>query len=222
MPIDHTQPAMAIWEDAENCARLVIWHMATLPTTPEDEATLKAIIANHALTIIVSGYAAYCEQRFIELIASGYPVDIASLDRKLVPTEKQGALAAIPDDMVVPSVAYAQLLVLRYRINFQDFTNCKRAYNAAFGIPFGTMGLSGAELDELQQFLIYRHRIIHISPRLATLNLDESPPALPIYADEPLLMQAITIFGRFVDAVQTQTSITLQASSTEDENTTEL
>ena len=60
--------------------------------------------------------------------------------------------------------------------NFQNYEQCKDAYNRAFGVKFGDIGFPNIQLEKLRKFLRYRHRIIHQSSLMTILNQPESPP----------------------------------------------
>lgn len=199
--------AMTTWEQMIAAARLLLDHLREYPTLGAD---LRVLLANQALAILVTGYEGYCVDRFVEMICAGWPVDQPKLDRRLVPPEKHGALAEIPASIKPATPEFARMLIKRYRINFQDYENSKRAYSAAFGVRFGEIGVSAQVLETMQQFMHYRHRVVHGSPMENVLNAPEVPPEAPIMAGIETSAEALAIFDTFIRALQARTVI-LQA-----------
>lgn len=194
--------AIATWVDAAQAAQLLLDHLRQIG---DDEEQLTIILANQILAILVTGYETYCEKRFIELIVAGRPLDYARLNRKLVREAKQGAYAGIELAELPHTHAFAKAIIKRYRINFQDYENGKRAYTAAFGLRFGALGLPNQTLQALQTWLRYRHRIIHVSPLLAILNDPASPQEAPVYAGVLVAAAAMEVFNTFISALHAQT-----------------
>jgi hypothetical protein len=194
--------ALDAWESAAKAALMLLDHVER---QIDVESSLYIILANQTLAIIVSGYEAYCERRFGELIIAGCPIDYARMDRKLVPQAKQGDDVGIERHDATRSVAFARQIIRRYRINFQDFENGKRAYTAAFGIRFGDLGLSPGALEALQVYLRYRHRIVHVSPLLAVLNAPEDDVTGPVFASAATVKSALLVFDGFIQALHRRT-----------------
>ena len=83
-------------------------------------------------------------------------------------------------------------------INFQNFQKCKIAYNKAYEIKFGDLGIKTSTLEKIQKFILYRHRIIHVSALLGILNQPEVPPDEPVFPKNELRVDAIREFNDFI------------------------
>ncbi len=194
--------ALSAWEAAAAAARLLLDHMRG---HVDERSLLRIILANQTLAVVVSGYEAYCERRFGELILAGCAIDYDRMDRKLVPQAKQGDDAGIEWRDTARTPAFARQIIRRYRINFQDYENGKRAYTAAFGIRFGDLGLPPGDLEAVQVYLRCRHRIIHVSPMLETLIAPADNAGEIVIAGVATAKAALATFDRFIRALHQRT-----------------
>jgi hypothetical protein len=189
--------AQTTWNNVADAAQLLIDHIQTVPT---EKVQLRTILTNQVLALLVTGFETYCENRFIELLLTASVIDFGRMDQKIVPKEKQIDMIPVEEEKIV-DVPSARRIIRRYRINFQDYENSKRAYNSAFGIRFGELGLSNQLLEQIQRYLLYRHRIIHVSPMLEVLNAPDVPPASPVMANLDMAREALATFKLFIGAL---------------------
>lgn len=111
-----------------------------------------------------------CKRRFLELEQEGINPDLdALLSVVLVQEERQkrdrGEALQIDQDAAQQGVSLIEHLSGLRRLDFQDFTRCKRLYNKAYHIKFGEdLNLSSQLLEEVQRFIKARHRIVHVTP----------------------------------------------------------
>jgi len=89
--------------------------------------------------------------------------------------------------------------------NFQNYQKCKLAYNKAYQIRFGDLGLQSSTLEKINKFIIYRHRIIHVSALLGMLNQAEVPPEEPVFPKKELASEAIREFDNFIERLHEAT-----------------
>lgn len=102
-------------------------------------------------------------------------------------------------------ISLLQHIVSRGIINFQNYHDCKRAYNKAYGIKFGNLNLSSNTLEGLQSYIRYRHRIIHVSPSLGMLNQEKVPPEKPVFPKKETAENARECFSEFIEALHQAT-----------------
>ena len=67
-----------------------------------------------------------------------------------------------------------------------------------YDINLGTIGIESGEVESLRKYIRYRHRIVHVSPLLAALNLAEVPPEVPVFANKALADAALACFDSVV------------------------
>jgi len=173
-----------------------------------DGYLFEVVQANFVITILVTGFETYCGRRFIELEEEGMRADFTSLASKFLTRSEHehGQAEAIVDEAAREGITPARKLVEERRINFQSYDNCKTAFNKGYGIRFGVdLDISNTVLEELQQLIGFRHRIIHVSPITAMLNEDRVPPEEPVFSNAKYAQDALTTFDSFVQALHSAT-----------------
>ena len=92
------------------------------------------------------------------------------------------------------------------RINFQNLDECKRAFNLAYGLRFGTdLDIPPEVLLRIRRLLTYRHRATHVSPLLALLNAAELPGEEPEFANKAFVASGQSTFDQVISAVHQAT-----------------
>jgi len=167
----------------------------------------EVVSTNLTLSILVTGFEAYCKTRFLELEGEGIRPDVASLLKTIIPRREieAGIEQILNAEAADVGKTVLTLIVEQGRINFQNYLDCKRVYNKAYGIKFGEIGLDSNFLDRIQKLIKYRHRIIHVSPLIGMLNQPGVPQEEPVFSKWELAKEAVSLFGRFVDALHTAT-----------------
>lgn len=156
------------------------------------------MVPNLTLSILVTGFEAYCKTRFLELEQEGIKPDMAALVSIFFSQKERDA--GEPD--IVASEAEADhasfLQKIEKRIKFQNYKKCKRAYNKAYVLKFGEIGIASNDLEFLQRLIEYRHRIVHVSPLIGMLNQPDVPPEEPVFSNRELGNDALKCFDTFV------------------------
>jgi hypothetical protein len=167
----------------------------------------EVVSTNLALSILVTGFEAYCKTRFLEIEGEGIRPDVVSLLKAIIPKREldAGIEEILNAEAVDVGKTVLTLVVEQGRINFQNYLDCKRAYNKAYGIKFGEIGLDSDLLDRVQKLIKYRHRIIHVSPLIGMLNQPEVPKEEPVFPKRELAKEAANMFGRFIDVLHAAT-----------------
>jgi len=197
-------PAIGLWADTKTAAD-------TLLSGKSDVGFLYEVVAtNSVLTMVVTGLETYLEQRFVELDDEGVPADFKSLAKNFLSKEERDRLAsgeslALEDE--AQALGTTPLRLLMQRINFQNYDRAKTAYNKGYGIKFGELPapVTSKLLKELQAFIGYRHRIIHVSPLLGHLNASDASPSEPVFANQATARRAISTFDDFVATLHATT-----------------
>lgn len=167
------------------------------------------VLSNAVLSMLITGYETYCQQRFSEIEREGVPPDRKRLIQKCGTRAQRDELKRGQLQAVLTALSGAgpcMSSVMAERINFQDFERCKSAYAAAYGIRFGRdLGVSGQLIARLRRLIKYRHRIIHVSPLLGALNLPEVPPEKPEFSNKVFAEEAKATLDRFINALHART-----------------
>lgn len=167
----------------------------------------ETVVTNLSLVILITGFEAYSKKRFIELEQEGVSPNISTLIESFFSKrERDRDLAAVlSEEAKELNVSILQRIVSKGTINFQNYEKCKLGFSRAYGIKFGELGLAGNTLMELQSYLRYRHRIIHVSPLINPLNQERVPPEDPVFSTKDLARKARGQFAEFITRLHAAT-----------------
>ena len=167
----------------------------------------EVVVTNLTLAILVTGFEAYTKKRFLELEQEGLSPDVGAIINAFYPKKEReaGISALLESEAKDAGISVLQHIVARDAINFQSYNNCKRAFNKAYGVKFGDLNLSGNTLEDLQSYIRYRHRIIHVSPLLGMLNQESVPPEEPVLPKKETAQNARARFSEFIEALHQAT-----------------
>ena len=174
-----------------------------------DGYLFEVVAANAALAFLVTGFETYCQTRFHEMQDEGWePRKEALVQAFLGQVERaqfqRGEQLDLERKAKESGWSFTRALAEEKRIDFQNYDRTKRAFNRAYGIKFGELVSSGI-LDDLQRFIEYRHRIIHVSPLLGLLDGSRVPPEVPVFAGAPTVQSALRTFESFIGALHQST-----------------
>lgn len=167
----------------------------------------EVVVTNLTLAILTTGFEAYTKKRFLELEQEGLSPDTgAVIDAFYTKKEREAGINALLESEATDAgISVLQHIVSRDAINFQNYHNCKRAYNKAYGIKFGDLNLSSNTLESLQSYIRYRHRIIHVSASLGMLNQEKVPAEEPVFPKKETAENARECFSEFIEALHQAT-----------------
>ena len=164
-------------------------------------------VTNLTLSILVTGFEAYTKKRYAELEQEGIKPDIDAVVNSFIPRKEReaGIAEMLKSEASDSQKTVLQLIVERDIINFQNYQKCKLAYNKAYEIKFGDLGLQSTTVEKIKKFILYRHRIIHVSALLGMLNQPEVPPDEPVFPKQELAVEAIKEFNNFIEKLHEAT-----------------
>lgn len=166
----------------------------------------EVVITNLTIAMLVTGFETYCKRRFLELEKEGIVVDFMKLANKFFSKQERekGIVEIDIEESKNVGVSPCEWIVEKYRrIDFQNFERCKTAFAKGYGIKFGTdLGISNTDMEKLQKFIKYRHRIIHVTPLEAMLDCN---PSAPVFAKKELALEAKGVFDGFINALHSAT-----------------
>lgn len=132
------------------------------------------VVNNMAISILVTGFETYCKRRFVELELEGIEPNTSSLvkkffTKKMIENELESKLQLEASN---ENKTFLQKLIENKIINFQNYNQCKNAYNRAYNLKFSELQFSDdpKNIDILKTFIEYRHYIIHSSPLFKPLD----------------------------------------------------
>jgi len=149
------------------------------------------VIGNMIIANLVTGFEVYFETRFIELEEEGVTPDIdAIVERFFSEKDKENnrpeQLKTIAQENGITFLEH----IAKKRINFQNYNQCKSAFNKAYDLKFGEVIDKNHILAEIKKYIQYRHRIIHVSPMISMLNQPNVPPEKPDFAGRNIAEKA--------------------------------
>lgn len=156
-------------------------------------------VANVTLSVLVSGFEVYTSRRFLELELEGRTPDIEAVINRFYSThERESGIAdSRKKDAAEAGVSTLAYIVKRRDINFQNYDECKRAFNKAYGISFGAIGVDSQTLGQLKRFIKYRHKIVHSEPLAIIYDMSAHPSEF-IHASLEVAKQARECFDLFI------------------------
>lgn len=194
-------PAIDIWRDTIKAINILQTGTSKEGYVYENVASCMSIV------MLCTGFETYCAKRFTELEADGIKPDYSELEKKFF-SKREREKSLINDFLESAKLKgsrLAQELVERRKIDFGNYDDCKDAFNKGYGIKFGEdLGVTNQTLEKIQEYIRYRHRIIHVSPLQSMLNYDE-PEKEPVFAKKETVEMAIGLFSSFVEALHKAT-----------------
>lgn len=189
--------AINSWRDTKKALEI-------LETGKSEEGYIyESIVANLTISILVTGFETYTKKRILELEKEGIK---PTTEAFFSDSEKEEGLVEIfKKEANEKKTSLLQHVVERKIINFQNYKQCKRAFNKIYQISFGSIGVESNTLNELQKFITFRHRIIHVSALIGMLNQTKVPPEEPVFSNKELTKKAIEIFDLFISKLHKAT-----------------
>jgi len=173
----------------------------------EEKFIYEVVVTNLILSMLVTGFEAYTKKRFLEIEKEGVKPNIdLLLNDFLTLREREKNLAeTIKEQANQENISTLEYLVSKDKINFQNFKQCKSAFSKAYGLKFFEIGIEQRTLENIQQYIKYRHKIIHVSPLTTIHNIDVTPKEEPIIANKELSDKALKDFTTFIEQLHKAT-----------------
>ncbi len=163
----------------------------------EEEHLFETIVCNYVIMALVSGFEVYTQKRFVEIFEEWHNCDIASLESKFFSNlESDAKKMQDKKDQLGNSAKYLEWLS-KERINFQNFDNCKVAYNKGYKLVFGELLPKSPVIENIRDFILFRHKIVHVS----TLSSGFDVKGKTVYSNLTTAKEAIQAFDTFINAL---------------------
>lgn len=185
--------AIEVWDET-------LLAIDALNTGTSNDGLYSTIVANTSISMLISGFEAYTKRRFIELEEEGITPRVIKLIGAFYSAKERSTNLeqTIKDQAKEQNISILKLLIQKKTIGFQNFQKCKLAYNKAYRIQFGNIGVPSTLLEEMQKYFDYRHRIIHVHPAFGILNPHETPEKDAVYSDKELIDKGKALFDEFI------------------------
>lgn len=156
----------------------------------------QGVVSNVSIVMLVTGFEAYTKRRFLEIEDEGINPRINKVIQTFL--RDPDFIQEIKNQASEQSLSMLRVIVSRKKVNFQSFDDAKKAYNKAYSIQFGNLGISSDDIAEIKRFFKYRHKIIHVHPAMSILNVEEAGIKEQIKSDKELVEKAKTLFNNFI------------------------
>lgn len=160
------------------------------------------------LVMLVSAFETYCRKRFLEMELEGWSLDFDSLCAEIIPRRYLDDYKhELEERSKTKDKRKLELLIEDRRINFQNFNECKAAFNKGYGVKFGEVsGIKPQAIERVRKLIQFRHKIVHSGRDVTILNYEEIPDEKPIFSNKQLLEHAKNILVEFVQRLHVATS----------------
>ena len=167
-------------------------------------ALFKSTLAMQCIVILVTGFEAYTRSRFAEMDKEGKEPNVGALLKRFDPKGYSKKEREEHRNATGGSELSGVLEIRNGKglINFQNFQQCKDAYNKGYGIKFGELWNIGLTPRRIQNYIKYRHATIH-SKGVPTIGYDTK--GYPLLVDIPQVEEAASDFSCFVEALHVET-----------------
>lgn len=194
-------PAIDAWNSTIDASKILLGKIGTNDNYHE------RICANLTIIMLVTGFEAYCKRRFLELETEGINPNFEELIIKFLSKEerKRGEDESIRQDAAKEGISPTKKLINQRRIDFQNYDRCKTAYNKGYRIKFGSdVNIPNAHFGEIKQLIKFRHRLVHVSPSLNTINPENDIPE-QIHTGKNYAQKSMKIIDEFIQELHKTT-----------------
>jgi hypothetical protein len=184
----------------------------------KDDFLFETSLSQQALVMLVRGFEVYSKNRFVEMgtelekQAKSPRIDLllSRFAKRQKPRDEvrsyaqEGGISILESMVRVPRRSGQKGV-----INFQNWDDCKRAYSLGYNIQFGKIpDLRSDILQRIQQYIKWRHKIMHASEDTTVLNFENVPQEEPVFANFALVERATKDFTEFIEKLHAQTNKT--------------
>jgi len=179
-----------------------------------DDFLLESSISQQCFVMLVRGFEVYTRERYLEIeketTLRGIIPQIDLLLNEFTKDAKTLHKVFADAEINKKSILESLVSIPRYRgqkglINFQNWSDCKKAFNLGYNIKFGDIpDLKSDVLERVQRYMRFRHKIIHSSQE-ATMLSAQYPKEGPIFASFDAAESATKDFTEFIEKLHTQT-----------------
>lgn len=165
-----------------------------------------SILTNTILVSLVTGFESYCKRRFLELPEEGIAFNNENIHTFFKSKELEIKLPELyMEESREKDISILKLLILKNRINFQNYDECKKSFYNGYGLKFTNISLDNKVLLRIKKLISYRHRIIHYSSSVRIWNLNKHQNEPLDFPSNENRTEAIKYFSLFINALHQET-----------------
>jgi hypothetical protein len=166
----------------------------------------ESALAQQIIVMLVTAFEIYAQTRFVELEEEGKVVNMEGLYDRFIPKKyREQFKEEIKEVASRQGKTELESFIERGQINFQDWESFKDGYNKGYGLKIGEIGIPNDILLEVQKFINWRHKIIHLKGDQTMINFEEVPPKKPIFTNKDLAEKGLNIFQKFINELHEST-----------------
>lgn len=190
-----TATALRSWDETVSAIEVL------LKKDSQNDYQFELVRSNIILSIIVTGFETYCKKRFLELEKEGIIPDTDKLIDKFIPKleREKNIKETLIFEAKEQNITLLEYFVKRKFINFQNYDECKNAYNKTYNLIFGNLTNDADLFINLKKYIQFRHKIIHNSVMTGMLNRENVPPEEPIFPSDKTANEIIDTFKSFIN-----------------------
>ena len=153
------------------------------------------------IVLLVSGLEAYFKRRFIELEKEGWKSNVDTLFKTIFSSKYlESRKSEVIEKARSEKKSILNILVEKRYINFQNLDECKRVFNACYGLKFGEIFKEKPQLiEKVRKIIDYRHKIVHSGRDVTVINYEEVPDKPPMFASKQLLEEILKNIEEFIN-----------------------
>lgn len=189
-------PAISLWEEAKQASE----YMVSFDCLGDNSKEYIAV--NAAISMLVTGFEAYTKNRVIEIEKEGINPDIDAIAKAF--SIESDFLLEFSEEAKQNEITILNAIIKRNHINFQNFNCCKSAFNKAYNIKFGHIGLKGSEIEIIKSLIQHRHRVIHVHPFSPFLAKRDGREEIK-FINTSELQSFINLFDKFINHLHQKT-----------------
>lgn len=194
-------PAIEIWDEVKTSIEIIKDQMNIRDYRDE------VVMFNSIIVMLVTGFESYTKRRFLEIENEGLKPNFENIIKKFVSKEERdrGIEDVLKEKATHDKLSLIAEFVQQNRINFQNFSDTKDAYNKGYDIKFGEHIPDAINsMNIIRATIRYRHQIIHVSPMAGFIGQEFSPP-LPMTPTKDFIPNMIEAFDSFIKKLHEHT-----------------
>jgi len=169
--------------------------------TSTEGYVFESLLSNQLISILCSSFEIYAKRRFLELVSEGIVPNYSDIEKAFFSKWERdnGVFKNYEEQARLKGHSIAHEIIEKRKIDFGNYPDCKDAFSKAYGLKFpDDLGVDGGVINTVIKFIEYRHRIIHASPMLGMLNIEEVPPKEPVFPTKALVDTGLKSFDFFI------------------------
>lgn len=157
-------------------------------------------LCRQVIVMLTTAFEVYVRTRCIELEKEGKKIDMENVFNIFLSNNIRKGVKDMTKKMARnQGKTELEIFIENRRINFQDWSSFKKVYNKGYNLKIGEIDIPSKILIGIQEFIKWRHIIIHSKLDSPTINFENSSSEKPITTNEDLALKGFAIFQEFIN-----------------------